>query len=52
MAFRMGEMVVFQIQMTKRKGLTPTRRDYIAREEAQLRTAEAAYAPPLRLAGE
>ena len=52
MAFRMGEMVVFQIQMTKRKGLIPTRRDYIAREEAQLRTAEAAYAPPLRLAGE
>jgi cyclopropane-fatty-acyl-phospholipid synthase len=52
MAFRMGEMVVFQIQMTKRKGLIPTRRDYIAREEARLRTAEAAYAPPLRLAGE
>ena len=52
MAFRMGEMVVFQIQMTKRKGLIPTKRDYIAREEAQLRTAEAAYAPPLRLAGE
>ena len=52
MAFRMGEMVVFQIQMTKRKGLIPTRRDYIAREEAQLRTAEAVYAPPLRLAGE
>ena len=52
MAFRMGEMVVFEIQMTKRKGLIPTRRDYIAREEAQLRTAEAAYAPPLRLAGE
>jgi cyclopropane-fatty-acyl-phospholipid synthase len=52
MAFRMGEMVVFQIQMTKRKGLIPTRRDYIAREEARLRAAEAAYAPPLRLAGE
>jgi cyclopropane-fatty-acyl-phospholipid synthase len=52
MAFRMGEMVVFQIQMTKRKGLIPTRRDYIAREEVRLRTVEAAYAPPLRLAGE
>jgi cyclopropane-fatty-acyl-phospholipid synthase len=52
MAFRLGEMVVFQIQMTKRKGLIPARRDYIAREEARLRTAEAAYAPPLRLAGE
>ena len=52
MAFRLGEMVVFQIQMAKHKGVTPPTRDYIAREEARLRAGEAAYRPPLRLAGE
>jgi cyclopropane-fatty-acyl-phospholipid synthase len=52
MAFRLGEMVVFQIQMAKHKGLTPPTRDYIAREEARLRAVEAGYKPPLRLAGE
>jgi cyclopropane-fatty-acyl-phospholipid synthase len=52
MAFRSGDMVVFQIQMAKRKGLTPWTRDYIAREEARLRGLEAGYAAPLRLAGE
>ena len=52
MAFREGEMVVFQIQMAKHKGITPATRDYIAREEARLRTLEAGYAAPLRLAGE
>jgi cyclopropane-fatty-acyl-phospholipid synthase len=52
MAFRESDMVVFQIQMTKRKGVVPQTRDYIAREEARLRTAEAGYAEPLRLAGE
>ena len=45
-------MVVFQIQMAKHKGITPATRDYIAREEARLRTLEAGYAAPLRLAGE
>ncbi len=29
MAFRDGDMVVFQIQMAKRKGITPATRDYI-----------------------
>ncbi|HEX3861322.1 MAG TPA: cyclopropane-fatty-acyl-phospholipid synthase family protein, partial [Stellaceae bacterium] len=52
MAFRQGEMVVFQIQMAKRKGLTPATRDYIAAEEARLRALEPGYAPKLRLAGE
>ena len=52
MAFREGDMVVFQVQMAKRKGLTPATRDYIVREEARLRTLEAGYATPLRLAGE
>ncbi len=52
MAFREADMVVFQIQMAKRKGLTPATRDYIAREEARLRGIEAGYSAPLQLAGE
>jgi cyclopropane-fatty-acyl-phospholipid synthase len=52
MAFREGDMIVFQIQMAKRKSLTPATRDYIAREEARLRAIEARYSAPLRLAGE
>ena len=52
MAFREGDMVVFQIQMAKRKDLLPATRDYIAREEERLRELEAGYATPLRLAGE
>jgi len=52
MAFREGDMVVFQIQMVKRKGLTPATRDYIAQEETRLRGLEARRAAPLRLAGE
>jgi cyclopropane-fatty-acyl-phospholipid synthase len=52
MSFRDGDMVVFQIQMTKQKDITPPTRDYIAREEARLRTLEAKQTPPLRLAGE
>jgi cyclopropane-fatty-acyl-phospholipid synthase len=52
MAFREGNMVVFQIQIAKRKGLLPPTRNYIAREEARLRTLESGYTAPLRLAGE
>jgi len=52
MAFREGDMVVFQIQMAKHKGVTPATRDYVMREEARLRTLEAGQAAPLRLAGE
>ncbi len=52
MAFREGEMVVFQIQMAKHKALTPVTRDYIAREEARLRALEPGSRTPLRLAGE
>jgi cyclopropane-fatty-acyl-phospholipid synthase len=52
MAFRETDMVVFQIQMAKRKGVAPATRDYITREEARLRKLEAGYAVPLRLAGE
>jgi cyclopropane-fatty-acyl-phospholipid synthase len=52
MAFRESDMVVFQIQMAKRKGVVPQTRDYIAREEARLRAIEADSSEPLRLAGE
>jgi cyclopropane-fatty-acyl-phospholipid synthase len=52
MAFRESDMVVFQIQMTKRKGVVPQTRDYIGREEARLRAIESGYSEPLRLAGE
>jgi cyclopropane-fatty-acyl-phospholipid synthase len=45
-------MVVFQVQMARRKGLVPATRDYIAREEERLRAREAGQAAPLRLAGE
>ena len=43
MAFRESDMVVFQIQMAKRKGVVPQTRDYIGREEARLRALEAGY---------
>jgi cyclopropane-fatty-acyl-phospholipid synthase len=52
MAFRLGDMVVFQIQMAKHKGIVPQTRDYITREEARLRGLESGYSAPLRLAGE
>jgi cyclopropane-fatty-acyl-phospholipid synthase len=52
MAFRAGDMMVFQIQMAKHKGIAPATRDYIAREETRLRAREAGYTTPLRLAGE
>ena len=43
MAFRESDMVVFQIQMAKRKGVVPQTRDYIGREETRLRALEASY---------
>ena len=52
MAFRQGDMVVFQIQMTPQKGLTPPTRNYLAQEEARLRALESRAPEPLRLAGE
>jgi len=52
MSFRHHGMMVFQIQMTKRQGVVPMTRDYIAREEARLRDLEGERRPPLRLAGE
>ena len=52
MAFREQNMMVFQIQLTKRQGVVPMTRDYIAREEQRLRAPKRASRPPLRLAGE
>jgi cyclopropane-fatty-acyl-phospholipid synthase len=52
MTFREQGMMVFQIQLTRRQGVVPITRDYIAREEARLRGAEGGSRPPLRLAGE
>ena len=52
MAFRESDMVVFQIQVAKRKGVVPQTRDYIAREEARLRALDTGYPAQMRLAGE
>ena len=52
MAFREQAMMVMQIQLTKRQGIVPMTRDYIAREEARLRANEGGKRQPLRLAGE
>jgi cyclopropane-fatty-acyl-phospholipid synthase len=52
MAFREQAMMVMQIQLTKRQDVVPMTREYIAREEARLRTREGSHRPPLRLAGE
>jgi cyclopropane-fatty-acyl-phospholipid synthase len=52
MSFREQNMMNFQIQITKRQGVTPMTRDYIGREESRLRRAEGERHPPLRLAGE
>ncbi len=52
MAFREQNMMVFQIQLTKRQDVLPMTRDYIGHEEDRLRKIEAQRQPPLRLAGE
>jgi cyclopropane-fatty-acyl-phospholipid synthase len=52
MAFREQNLMVFQLQLTKRQDVVPVTRDYIARDEARLRALESASRPPLRLAGE
>jgi cyclopropane-fatty-acyl-phospholipid synthase len=52
MSFREQDLMVFQIQVTKRQGVVPITRDYIAKAEDRLRAIEAGQRPPLRLAGE
>jgi cyclopropane-fatty-acyl-phospholipid synthase len=51
-AFRRQNMMVIQIQATKRQGVVPITRDYMAQAEARLRMLEAKRRTPLRLAGE
>ena len=52
MSFREQNMMVMQIQLTKRQGVVPITRDYITSEERRLAAAEGKRRPPLRLAGE
>jgi cyclopropane-fatty-acyl-phospholipid synthase len=52
MAFTKQNMMVFQIQLTKRQVAVPITRDYIVAEEARLRAREGGQRRPLRLAGE
>ncbi|UZE47296.1 cyclopropane-fatty-acyl-phospholipid synthase family protein [Rhodopseudomonas sp. P2A-2r] len=52
MSFRKQNVMNFQIQLTKRQGVVPMTRDYIAREEARLRSVEHGQAPRLQMAGE
>jgi cyclopropane-fatty-acyl-phospholipid synthase len=52
MAFREQNLMVMQIQITKRQDVVPLTRDYIAHEEERLRNRENARPLPLRLAGE
>jgi len=52
MSFREQDMMVFQIQLTKRQDVVPMTRDYVLREEQRLFAAEGKRRPPLRLAGE
>jgi cyclopropane-fatty-acyl-phospholipid synthase len=52
MSFREQNMMVMQIQLTKRQGVVPITRDYISQEERRFAAAESKRRPPLRLAGE
>ena len=52
MSFRKQNLMNFQLQLTKRQGIVPITRDYIAREEARLRGIELGKRPRWQLAGE
>jgi cyclopropane-fatty-acyl-phospholipid synthase len=52
MAFRKQNLMNFQIQLTKRQGVVPITRDYLAREEDKLRRFEVGNKPRLQIAGE
>jgi cyclopropane-fatty-acyl-phospholipid synthase len=52
MSFRKGNLMNFQIQLTKRQGVVPMTRGYVDREKARLRGLEQASRPRLKTAGE
>jgi cyclopropane-fatty-acyl-phospholipid synthase len=52
MSFRKQGMMVFHIQISKRQGVVPITRDYIAAEERRLRSLENSRGPRLQIAGE
>jgi cyclopropane-fatty-acyl-phospholipid synthase len=52
MSFRKQNLMNFQIQLTRRQGVVPMTRGYIAREEAKLRGFEQGSRPRLKIAGE
>jgi cyclopropane-fatty-acyl-phospholipid synthase len=52
MAFAKQNMMVMQLQLTKRQGNVPITRDYIGAEETRLRALEGGRRPQMRLAGE
>lgn len=52
MTFRKQNVMVFQIQISKRQDVVPFTRDYISIEERRLRGIEVAKGPRLRMAGE
>ncbi len=52
MAFRWQNMMVFQLQLTRKQGVVPITRDYIAREEARLAALAHSASVPLQMAGE
>ncbi len=52
MSFREQNLMVMQIQLTKRQGVVPITRGYMGEEEARLRGLELKRRTPLRLAGE
>jgi cyclopropane-fatty-acyl-phospholipid synthase len=52
MAFARQNMMVMQIQLTKRQGTVPITRDYLAAEHKRLHALEIGHRLPVRLAGE
>jgi len=52
MSFREQNLMVMQIQLTKRQDIVPMTRDYIMQEESRLAASEGIHRPQLRLAGE
>jgi cyclopropane-fatty-acyl-phospholipid synthase len=52
MSFRKQNLMNFQILLSKRQGVVPMTRDFIARDETRLRGTEQGSRPRLQLAGE